>query len=122
MKHCPFFALLIFLSLLFSPYVMAEQAAPTSYNDTTKDISPQLQEKLEKAVVPISKSLAYLLTTTLPEADGKPRPISISIEPVDAVGPDEPIQAIVFHCAFGPVVCEPFFRACASLHLKCTGN
>ena len=118
MKHYFFFTLL----LLVSPYLAAEQKASTSYKGE-KEASTQLQEKVEKAVVPISTSLAYLLTTTLPpSADGKPRPLGISIEPTDPVKPDEPIQAIVFHCAFSRATCEPFFRACASLHLKCTGG
>ena len=118
MKHYLFFTLL----LLVSPYLAAEQETSTSYKGE-KDTSTQLQKKVENAIVPISTSLAYLLTRTLPpNSDGKLRPLGISIKPIDPVNPDEAIQAIVFHCAFSSEVCEPFFRACASLGLECTGG
>ena len=96
-------------------------AVALDYGGEAKEASRQIRENLEKAVLPISNSLDYLLTRTLPEADGKPRPLGITIEPRDPVNPEGPLQ-VVYYCFFGRDICEPFFTACASLNLDCRGD
>ncbi len=111
-------ALFVF-SLIFAPqYVAAKETATTNYKSETKEDSRQIWSDLEEALVPASKSLAYLLTRTLPTVDGKSQPLNIKIT-ANPVDPDGPLQ-VVYHCSFGPQVCKPFFEACAALHLQCS--
>ncbi len=111
------FVLYVFLLMLVSQYAIAEEAATKNYKGNTKEASIKIWDDLEEVLIPTSKSLAYLLTRTLPEVDGKPLPLNIKI----AANPGEPLQ-VVFSCLFEAHVCEPFFRACASLGEECSGG
>jgi len=115
---------MILLSLLFalaflSKDVNAQETISKSYKvESYQDdwqTSKQIKENFEKFVIPISNSLSYSLTKSLPEVDGRPFPLGISIRPTD---PDGFVQ-IVYHCSFGREICEPFFQACAALYLQC---
>jgi len=111
-------ALFVFSLILVPQYVTAKEVATTNYKSETKEDSKRIWTNLEEALVPASKSLAYLLTRTLPEVDGKPQPLNIKIA-ANPVDPDGPLQ-VVYHCAFGPQICKPFFEACAALYLQCS--
>jgi len=116
MKHCLILAALLFIA----PYAAAQKTVSTSYNlerETYRDV----QEKIEKSVIPISRSLAHTLTTILPaDKNGKRIPLGLSIDPTKLDGSDVPIQAIVHYCLFGNEICKPFFEACAALYLNCS--
>jgi hypothetical protein len=119
MKYYSYLALL----LLVSPYAAAEKTVTTTSYKSEREASRQLHETVEKTIVPMSKSLAYLLTNTLPaNSDGKHQPLSLSIKYADIGDFDVPTHAIVYHCAFGAKACKTFFESCAALYLNCTGD
>lgn len=73
----------------------------------------------EEAVVPLSNTMMHLLETVLPAENGQPRALGLNIAPAS---PDDggSMMEAVFICAFGRAICEPFFRACARVGVKCS--
>ncbi len=118
MKHY----LVLATMLIIAPISWAEKMEPI-HSKSEREHTIQLKENFEKSIVPMSRSLAHLLTRAMPtKRDEKHLPINMSIALKNSATTDVPIQAIVFHCAFDQATCEPFFRACASLYLECTGG
>ena len=114
----------VLFTLVFLSQVANAQAETISSNKVEYQIdewqtSRKVQENLERLAIPISKSLSYSLSNVLPEVDGRPASLGVSIEPLDPVNPGELVK-VVFHCSFGYQVCKPFFEACAALHLQCS--
>ena len=128
MKRIPLLSTLLFVAMLVAVPSVAQEAAeepeehlgvdPGEYPGDSGEGRDELERRLQGAVVPISNALAYLLGAMLPDENGEPRPLGLSIAPEtpDEEGPFE----IVFQCIWGPVICEPFFQACAAIPVKCS--